>query len=96
MTDLTERLREIPWKKTIRNLALGVAVLGFGIGAVQCYLRTEDAVVKKIFCDEYSHLKGQPTEIIKKEGEKYWGKIVDSQRKGRKINYFVEWVNGCE
>ena len=92
MEDLAQELGKITWKEVKKGIVVSGLAVVLGFGGLVTYFKAEDAIVEKIFCDNYRGLKGQPAEVIKREGKEYWGPKTNE----RNLNYFVQWVDQCK
>ena len=81
--------------KISNNIKTGIAIVVAGGIMANVYLKCEEEIGKKLFCDQYTYLKDEPRDVQKQAVAKYFGK-VHPENEERLYHKFVDWVEDCE
>ena len=93
------KFKDITSKLTKKNVALGLGVAVTSVALTNGYLKFEEYIGQKMFCNEYGHLKWQSRNVLEKnaiEYDKNWSIKVHPSNREKRTNNFIRWVEECE
>lgn len=83
--------------KTIGSkIAIGLALVSTAEIVANTYLRLENEIGQRIFCDEYRLLKGEERSTLESKATEYFGDKVHPSNQKIYFNAFVNWVEQCK